>query len=249
MKNATIRRVHVIAAGRYHDIDYARLELLQLLAESAHIRTTTASDFNDFASLETADLLITYTCDIAPDEPATLALRRFLERGGRWLALHGSNAVLEFLADGRIGIMAGFDGYMDLIGSRFLAHPPIGPFTVEVTDPDHPMTQGLEPFEVIDELYLLEQRGSLRTLLHSSFTGSCAPFAHADWDTAQAPILYEHAVGAGAVLYLSLGHCRGHYDPSPNGAFIVHPTLGAWAYPVYRELLRRAIAWGTGRRA
>ncbi|WP_310531270.1 ThuA domain-containing protein [Novosphingobium sp.] len=236
--------MHLIAAGRFHDIDYARLQLLQLLAETAHVRTTTASGFDDLASLSSADLLITYTCDIVPNEAETEAMRAFLERGGRWLALHGSNAVLEFLGDGRIGAKPGADSYMDLIGSRFLAHPPIGAFTVEVTEPDHPLTRGIAPFEVIDELYLFEHRSEFQTLLHTRFTGSCAPFAHADWDTDTAPVMYHRAVGTGGIVYLSLGHCRGHYDPSPDGAFFIHPTLGAWAYPVFRELLRRSITWG-----
>lgn len=33
-------QVHLIAAGKYHDIDFARLELLKLLAEIPEIRTT-----------------------------------------------------------------------------------------------------------------------------------------------------------------------------------------------------------------
>ena len=170
-------------------------------------------------------------------------MRGFVEGGGCWLALHGSNALLEFLGDGRIGARAEADDFMELIGSRFLAHPPIGEFTVEITDPAHPLTQGLEPFAVIDELYLFEHLAEFRTLLHTRFTGSCAPFAHADWDTDDAPVMYQRQLGKGAVIYLSLGHCRGHYDPSPNGAYITHPSQGAWAYPVFGELLRRVIGW------
>lgn len=246
MKALPVRRAHLIAAGRYHDMDFARLELLKLLAELPSVRTSVANDYGDVASLGQADLLVTYTCDFAPDAGQTAALRAFLERGGRWLALHGTNAVLDFLADGRIGVQPGHEEFMDLIGTRFLAHPPIGPFTVTADDPGHPLTQGIEPFEVIDELYLFEQRAEIRTLLHAAFTGSCAPFAAADWDTDHAPIMYQHDVGEGTVLYLALGHCRSHYDPSPNGAFIPHPSRCAWNYPVYYELLRRGLRWGLG---
>jgi len=35
-------KVHLIAAGKYHDIDFARLELLNLLAEHPEARTTVA---------------------------------------------------------------------------------------------------------------------------------------------------------------------------------------------------------------
>ncbi len=244
MKNAPGRKAHLIAAGRYHDIDFARLELLKLLAELPSVRTATASDFADTNSLSAADLLITYTCDLAPTEAQTAALRSFLERGGKWIALHGTNALLDFLPDGRIGTQQGHEAFMDIIGTRFLAHPPIGAFHVDIDEPDHPLTAGIAPFEVVDELYLFEMRSTVRTLLHSQFSGSCAPFAVADWDTKHAPVMYLHDVGEGEVLYLSLGHCRGHYDPSPNGAFITHPLRCAWDYPVYYELLRRALRWG-----
>lgn len=244
MKELPRRRAHLIAAGRYHDIDFARLELLKLLGELPSVRTSVASGYHDVDSLGDADLLVTYTCDVAPTESETAALHAFLERGGKWIALHGTNAVLDFLPDGRIGVKAGHDGFMDLIGTRFLAHPPIGPFQVDIDEPDHPLTTGIAPFEIVDELYLFESRATVRTLLHSRFTGSCAPFAAADWDSDHAPVMYTHEVGAGSVLYLALGHCRSHYDPSPNGAFVVHPLRCAWTYPVYYELLRRSLRWG-----
>ena len=58
------------------------------------------------------------------------------------------------------------------------------------------------------------------------------------------PVLYEHHVGQGRVLYLTLGHCRGHYDLHPLSAFWPHPQRCAWNYPVFYELLRRGIRWG-----
>ena len=36
--------VYMVAAGQYHDIDYARLELLKLLAENEKIRTHVAEN-------------------------------------------------------------------------------------------------------------------------------------------------------------------------------------------------------------
>ena len=37
--------VYLVAAGKYHDIDFARLELLKLLAEHEQIRVTAVSDY------------------------------------------------------------------------------------------------------------------------------------------------------------------------------------------------------------
>ena len=44
-------RAYLVAAGDYHDIDYARLELLKLLSENALIRTTVASDYSDLEAI------------------------------------------------------------------------------------------------------------------------------------------------------------------------------------------------------
>jgi type 1 glutamine amidotransferase len=237
-------KAHLVAAGRFHDIDFARLELLKLLAEHPHIRTSVAADYADTASLAAADLLITYTCDIVPSAAETEALQAFLARGGRWLALHGTNSILRISADGIVDCPDEAPAFMALLGTRFSAHPPIAPFKVQVTRSDHPLTQGLRDFRIEDELYLTRQTADIDVLLHTSFTGQCPEFRDADWDEAQVPVLYERRVGQGAILYLTLGHCRGHYDLQPLAPFWPHPQRCGWNYPVFYDLLRRAILWG-----
>ena len=237
-------RVHLVASGKYHDIDFARLELLKLLAEDAQIRTTVSTDYADAAAISSADLLVTYTCDVVPDDAQVQVLESFLHRGGRWLALHGTNALLRFAADGICETPDAAPRFMDLLGTQFAGHPPIAPFKVEVTRHDHPMTQGLRGFRVEDELYLVQRRTDIEVLLHTSFNGTCPEFRDSEWDEAEVPVLYERKVGEGAILYLTLGHCRGHYDLQPVAPFWPHPQRCAWNYPVFYELLRRGIRWG-----
>ena len=237
-------KAHLIAAGRFHDIDFARLELLKLLAEHPQIRTSVASDYHGLDLLTPDTLLITYTCDLVPDAAQTVQLKALLQAGGRWLALHGSNAILRPAVDGKVDCPDDAPAFMALIGSQFLAHPPIAPFKVHVTDPDHALTRGLRDFRIEDELFLLRTGDDLHTLLHTSFTGSCPEFRDEAWDEAKIPVLYERREGQGAVLYLALGHCRGHYDLQPLAPFWPHPQRCAWNYPVYYQLLRRAIIWG-----
>lgn len=239
-------QVHLIAAGKYHDIDFARLELLKLLAEQAHIRTSVSSNYADLDRLTTADLLITYTCDLVPDDAQTQGLRQWLEAGGRWLALHGTNSLLRFAPDGKVDCPDDNPAFMALAGTRFTAHPPIAPFKVEVTNAAHPMTIGLRDFSVEDELYLSRRTAEIDVLLHTRFTGCCPEFRDGTWDEAQVPVLYEHRVGNGRVLYLTLGHCRGHYDLRRVSGFWPHPQRCSWNYPVFYELLRRGIRWGAG---
>ena len=47
----------------------------------------------------------------------------------------------------------------------------------------------------------------------------------------------------GAVLYLTLGHCRGHYDLQPLAEWWPTVDRCAWDLPVFYTLLRRGLAW------
>ncbi len=242
-KSAIPISVHFVAAGKYHDIDFARLEILKLLAEWPIARATVAVDYADVERLGACDVLITYTCDLVADAAQTRALRAFLERGGRWFALHGTNSILRTLDDGRVATPPEHPEFMSLLGTQFKAHPPIGPYKVEVTEADHPLTKGLRPFKVVDELYLSAPTAPIRTLLHTRFEGECPGFVDEHWEAAEAPVLYLREHGRGAVLYLTLGHCRGHYDLYPQAAYYPHPERCAWNYPVFYELLRRGLSW------
>jgi type 1 glutamine amidotransferase len=240
----TVTDVHLIAAGKYHDIDFARLELLKLLAETPELRTTVAMDFSNEARLAECGLLITYTCDLMPDASQVAALTRFLDRGGRWLALHGTNSVLRFNDAGQVTTPDEAPDFMAVLGTRFTGHPPIEPFKVRVTK-RHPITEGIRDFSTLDELYLCDVTAEIDVLMHSQFEGGeCPDFAQRDFPAQDVPILYLRELGEGAVLYCSLGHCRGHYDLRPLSNYWPHPQRCSWDYPVFREILRRGIRWG-----
>jgi type 1 glutamine amidotransferase len=107
-----------------------------------------------------------------------------------------------------------------MLGSQFLAHPPIQPYRVEVSDPSHPLVEGIEPFEADDELYLCEYHGASQALLHARFRGEAPGFIEKAWPRANDSddrqlVLYLHSYGGGEVLYCTLGHCRGRYDMRP----------------------------------
>jgi type 1 glutamine amidotransferase len=233
----------LIAGGRFHDIDFARLELLKLLAEDDRVRVRVFEDYANLDAIEKADFLITYTCDVTPSLAAQEALRAFVERGGRWYALHGTNSILRFLADGRVDSPRWAPHFMQTLGSMFIAHPPIAPYLVTNADPEHPLARGVEPFEVTDELYLAETYGNLKVLLETEFEGDATGFVETTWAKAKHPVFYLHPIGAGAVLYLTLGHCRGHYDMQPFIDFYPTPEKGSWELPVFYDLLRRGITW------
>ena len=233
---------HFVAVGKYHDIDYARLEILKLLAEHSEIRTTVACSYADIERLEQCRLLVSYTCDFMPTRREAQAIRVWLENGGKWLALHGSNSILVF-TDGGVDAPDDRSDVMEMLGTQFKAHPPIGPFTVEVANRDHELTRDLEDFVIEDELYLSHTLAAIDVLLQTRFAGKAEGFIAGDWEETIVPILYTRDLGKGRIVYNALGHCRGHYDVPEIQAFYPVPERCAWNYPVYYDLLRRGIRW------
>jgi len=89
-------RAVLVCGGRFHDFDYARLELLKHLHADPRIRTRVLEDWSRTDGWPGADFLLSYTCDVRPTPEQAESLARFVESGGRWFALHGTNSILEF---------------------------------------------------------------------------------------------------------------------------------------------------------
>ena len=233
----------LICGGVWHDMDFARLELLKLLAEDPRIRTRVFEDYENIEAIKTADIIITYTCDIVPSLAAQEVLREWLLAGGRWYALHGTNSVLRMLENNRWDAPRWAPLMMEMLGSQFISHPPIAPYTVTIADPDHSLVKGIKPFETTDELYHLETHGPLHVLLETECTERGKGFMEGNAAIGTHPVFYIKEHGKGAVLYLTLGHCRGHYDLQPMVDW--WPTIDrcAWDLPVFYDLLRRGIDW------
>ena len=78
--------------------------------------------------------------------------------------------------------------------------------------------------------------------MHTTFTGEATGFVNADWpDDEPRPVYYINRQGAGEVLYLNLGHARGHYDMQPRVPYYPEIERGSWENPEYYELLRRGL--------
>jgi type 1 glutamine amidotransferase len=242
--------VYLVAGGKYHDIDYARLEILKLLAEQPRIKVQVGADYSDIDAICDSDFIITYTCDVIPTEQETQRLIDYINGGRKWFALHGTNSILRFLepdAEGnpRVDCPEENVPFMELLGSQFMSHPPIEPYEVHATEPDHPLVKDIPTFSVDDELYLCKMHGEHQTLLHCNWSDPVENFVRDDWmkDTDVQPVFYIHPYGGGQVLYLTLGHCRGKYDMQPLIEEYPVPEEGAWKTEEYYELLRRGIRW------
>ena len=242
--------VYLVAGGKYHNIDHARLEILKLLAEQPRIKVQVGADYSDIDAICNSDFLITYTCDLVPTPQETARLQDYIRGGAKWFALHGTNSILEFLAPDEAGnpqvdCPERNVPFMEILGSQFMAHPPIQEYEVVATDPGHPLVEGIPAFTVDDELYLSRFHGEYQTLLHTHWSDPVANFVKDDWmkNSDVQPVFYLHPYGEGTVLYLTLGHCRGKYDMQPLIEEYPVPEEGAWKTDEFYELLRRGIRW------
>jgi len=260
-------RIHLVAGGfppgtaAGHDMDYARLRLLQVTARNDAIHVTTANDYADLGRwLDQSGMLITYVAGPFPDDAQNALLRRWMEEGGRWLAIHGtSGGKAERVGEHRRRMVKG--AYHDTLGAFFLNHPPVRKFRVAVADRSDPIAEGLPAsFEVADELYLIEltHPESTRILLTTELPADPSPrgfgFVY-DRDTSLMPdgrtrvLGYTMPVGKGAVTYIALGHC---HSPLNNVQPFVDESIdpsgktpltfrGSWDSPEFTRLLENAI--------
>jgi len=277
MSTSKSTRVHVIAGGfppgspAGHDMDYARLRLLQLLHERPQVLATVANDYTDIGKwLPDTQLLITYVAGPYPNDEQNQILQQWLEDGGRWLALHGtSGGKAVRVGEGRSPRKMVKTSHHQTLGSFFLTHPPLRKFQVQVSDRQHAVTRGLPAsFEVIDELYLIELQEPLacRVLLTTELEKDPSPpgfgFVY-DQDTSLLPdgktrvLGYARPLGKGEVVYIALGHCHSPRDNRQRLADVsVQPSgeaprlfRGSWETAPFEQLLRNGVAWGIEREA
>lgn len=110
----------------------------------------------------------------------------YVRNGGGLLAVHTANAGLAQYAD-----------YIEMIGTEFIGHDPLGDFDVEV-DPafDDILPRMSRSFRVQDECYNMDIKTE-------------APlrwFQHGTWKLERQPLGYLRDYGKGRVFYTALGH-------------------------------------------
>ena len=104
---------------------------------------------------------------------------------------------------------------------KLRGHDPRGKFTVELADPDHPITRGLHAFETSDELY---------TCLTGDAPIHVLAKATSKVDQKEYPMAFVLNYGQGRVFHCVLGHDVLAYTNSPG--------VG--------DLMRRGCAWAAG---
>ena len=133
------------------------------------------------------------------------AIEQFVRAGGAYLALH--NAMWAYPWQ---------NGYRRVTGGYYQGHPPIAPFKIFVVNHNHPITAGVDDYEITDEQHFLWFDYDKVTLLLKS-RGQNGMESAAGW-------AYQY--GQGKVAYLANGH-----------------TLEILQHPMVQRLLHNAARW------
>lgn len=240
--------VLLVVGGRWHDLDFARRELLARLGAHDAVRCTVREDFSDESAVTRADAIIAYTCDVRPTVAQADALRGRVAAGARLLALHATNSAIDAPAPGGERVFDVPDAmpeFVSLLGSRFLAHPKIGPAYIEVCRPEDELVRGIGAFTTTDEVYVCSWSPDIEVVLDTVLTGPCPGFPPTGAEIgARLPVLYRRRQEQGTVVYFALGHCRGRFDVQDLGIDDLGCTDRiAWESPQYREVLTRCVDW------
>ena len=105
----------------------------------------------------------------------------------------------------------------DLLGGHANWHPPGLTFTVRVEDEAHPAMEGIQDFEVDDEIYISAYEPRLQIL------------ASAQWHGGTFPVVWVKTYGSGRIFYTALGH-----------------GPGTFARPPVQTMLCQGVRWAAG---
>lgn len=141
-----------------------------------------------------------------------------------WMQPDQEEAVEQFVLAGR-GFMPlhnsgwGYPwkgGYRRTFGGYYVGHPAIAKFNVDVVNENHPITAGVESYDIVDEQHFLWfDYDRVEMLLVSQ-----------GQDGRQSAAGWAYTYGKGRVVYLANGH-----------------TLEILQHPIYQKLLHNATRW------
>jgi uncharacterized protein len=101
--------------------------------------------------------------------------------------------------------------YQWMIGGQWVAHPGnIIDYTVQITNNDHPITQGLGEFAMHSEQYYMHVDPGNNVLATTTISGE---HEGATWTAGTVmPVLWTRLWGQGRIFYSSLGHVNSDFE-------------------------------------
>ncbi|MGI6271457.1 MAG: ThuA domain-containing protein [Anaerohalosphaeraceae bacterium] len=211
------KRIAIITGDDYpgHKWKETAPVLKEAIAKDRRLLVNVVEDPNFLASpeLNTYDAVVLHWMNWEkpdPGEAARANLKAFVE-GGKGLVL------VHFAC----GAFQDWPEFRNLVGRAYdpklRPHDPFGKYTVNIVDPDHPITRGMKDFETTDELY---------TCLAGDRKVRMLATAKSVVDGKDYPMAFVLRYGKGCVFHSPLGH-----------------DAAALANPPVAQLFRRAAAW------
>ncbi|WP_082232990.1 ThuA domain-containing protein [Halobacillus massiliensis] len=96
--------------------------------------------------------------------------------------------------------------YQFMTGGQWVAHPGDDgvTYTVRITDENHPLTEGVDDFEVVSEQYYMHVDPAVKVHAVTKFPEAEGP--HEPNGEVDMPVVWSKKWGKGKVYYCSLGH-------------------------------------------
>ena len=189
------------ALDRYEDVDAELVDDHDVLRDMAGYDVCVlGTGFTK--SVKQEDGTVERMDDMKPEQER--GLFAFVNAGGGLVGVHGTAWWIPSRA-------------VPLIGGHANWHPPGLTFEVEVDDPDHAIMDGVENFEVDDEIYM------------SAWDPSIHVLASATWIDKRHPMAWAQSYGEGRVFYTTLGH-----------------TSDTFERPMMQKLMANGTVWAGG---
>ena len=183
----------------------------EILTKTGDFEVTLSEDMNELKAdnIKKYNVVLFYGSGQNFSDPAQeKGLCDFVRAGGAFAGIH--SATDSFKKS---------DAYWEMVGGRFSGHGG-GKFMVRIEDKNHPITKGLEDFEIQDETYRhkYHEKAKRHDLIRM------------DRGKEQQSMAWVRDYGKGRMFYTSLGHGR-----------------EAWTNPHFQRLAVRGIYWAAGR--
>ncbi|ANY76205.1 hypothetical protein BBD41_28525 [Paenibacillus ihbetae] len=188
--------------GAWHPLGPVAKELEKIL--DGEFRLTVSTNYEDLSSLDTHqfDACISYADSW--NRPLTseqiAGLLKYVAGGGGLLAIHNGIS------------LAGRYELLQVIGAKFVTHPPYQPLHFHRTTLEHPLLQGVENFTLEEEPYRFE---------FDSYTPRNV-FLEYEHEGKRWPSAWEQKYGLGKVVYLHPGHRENVIKADPIKQIIIN---------------------------
>jgi len=202
-------KVLFLRGGPVHDWKNNPPILKAVLDRTGDFEVVFTEDLDDLRTrIAQCDVVAVYTTGMTLTPEQEKGLSDFVTGGGGFAGIHSASDSFK-----------NSDRYWEMVGGRFAGHGH-GTFMVHVYDRGHPITRGLEDFEIVDETYRhhYHSNAQMRSLIRMNRGEERQSMG---WVVSQ--------YGKGRLFYTGLGHGR-----------------EAWANPHFQRLVVRAMYWAAG---